>query len=523
MLVLINALKSISRSKGRNILIGIIVLTIAISSSVALSIKNAASKAEIAGLDSINITASISVDRQKILESSQTNGDNQALDRDSMREVMSQYGDLNLTELQTYADSSYVKDFYYSSSINLNGSGELEPYSTESSNTETNTNQGPGGDNGFMGGQGPEMFGGITLGDFTITGANSENAMTNFISGSSQITDGEMFDINGEDMSCLISSELASFNGLSVGDKITLANPNSETETYELTISGIYTDTSSSDTGQMRFSTAQDPANLIYISQNALTKITDNSATVATTVTDANGNETTTKLTSLLTGTFVFANKADFDSFSTEVREKGLSEFYSVTSSDINSYEASLVPLKNLSNFATTLLIIIIGIGAVILIVINVFNIRERKYEVGVLTAIGIKKWKVALQFVTELMFITLAAIVLGSGIGAAVSVPVSNNLLQAQIESQESSANTQNQNFGRPGGQGGPEGGNMSIMGPGTTTDVAYVDQINATTNITILLQMIGIGIILTIISSAAAVVFVLRYEPLKILANRS
>ena len=197
----------------------------------------------------------------------------------------------------------------------------------------------------------------------------------------------------------------------------------------------------------MRFSTAQDPANLIYISRNSLTTITDKSATTAIT-----GTETTTKLTSNLTGTFVFANKADFDSFSTEVRGKGLSEFYSVTSSDINSYEASLVPLQNLSNFATTLLVIILSIGAVILIVINVFNIRERKYEVGVLTAIGIKKWKVALQFVTELMFVTLVAIVIGSGIGAAVSVPVYNSLLQTQIESLESSASAQNQNFGRSG-----------------------------------------------------------------------
>lgn len=46
MLVLINAMKSISRSKGRNILIGIIVLAISASCCVALAIRNAANEAE---------------------------------------------------------------------------------------------------------------------------------------------------------------------------------------------------------------------------------------------------------------------------------------------------------------------------------------------------------------------------------------------------------------------------------------------------------------------------------------------
>lgn len=44
-------------------------------------------------------------------------------------------------------------------------------------------------------------------------------------------------------------------------------------------------------------------------------------------------------------------------------------------------------------------LIVILAIGAIVLIVLNIFNIRERKYEVGVLTAIGMKKSRVAISF----------------------------------------------------------------------------------------------------------------------------
>ena len=75
---------------------------------------------------------------------------------------------------------------------------------------------------------------------------------------------------------------------------------------------------------------------------------------------------------------------------------------------------------------ALTLLIVVLAVGAVVL---NLFNIRERKYEVGVLTAIGVKKVKVAAQFAIELLIVTMCGIALGVAGGAVASVPVSNQL----------------------------------------------------------------------------------------------
>ena len=39
---------------------------------------------------------------------------------------------------------------------------------------------------------------------------------------------------------------------------------------------------------------------------------------------------------------------------------------------------------------------------------------------------------------------------------------------------------------------------------------------------NLTVVLQMIGIGLLLTLVASAASVMFIMRYDPLKILSNR-
>ena len=517
MFVIINALKSISRSKGRNILIGIIVVAIAAASCVALAIRNAANEAETAGGELLNITASITVDTQRLMEVAQRDGG----DMSSMREIMSQYQNLSLPELLAYSESDYVKNFYYSSSISLNASGGLEAYGSDGSSG--------GNFSGGMGGQGGS--GGMAMGDFTVTGYSAEDAMIKFVNGTSKIINGDMFDIVSTDMNCLISYELALYNSLSVGDTITLANPNVEEETYTFTITGIYTDSSSSESGNIpRFSTAMDPANSIYISYDALQAIVEHSASVAVTETDVNGFEISTAVNGQLSSTFVFSSHADYENFGEELSTRGLSEYYTLSSSDISNYEAGLVPLQNLSRFAMTLLFIVLAIGGVILIVINVFNIRERKYEVGVLTAMGIKKGKVAMQFVTELLCVTLIAIAIGAGVGAAVSVPVSNNLLTVQIEQIQSQEANQETNFGRA--PGGMAVGSQSIQGgrnsmidifSGNRADVNYLDQINATVNFSILGQLIGIGIILTLISSFAAVVFVMRYEPLKILANRT
>ena len=62
-------------------------------------------------------------------------------------------------------------------------------------------------------------------------------------------------------------------------------------------------------------------------------------------------------------------------------------------SADVENHESSLVPLDNLAKFALTLLIVVLAVGAVVL---NLFNICERKYEVGVLPVIGVKKVKMA-------------------------------------------------------------------------------------------------------------------------------
>lgn len=556
MYIIKNALRCISRSLARNILICLIVLVIAVSACIGLSIGQATENAKKEAMISMSVTANISFDRTALMENMRQDMEPPAqgeqpenFDRSQFKEMMGNASSLSLEEYEKYAKADSVKDFYYTMSVALNGSDDFEPVSNKTTtsdnstteNTQDNTNNPFGGisnpmEPGNRGGR-EHMMGAQS--DFSVEGVSSEDAMTSFINGTSTITDGAIFAEGTENYECIISQELATYNNISVNDKIVLTNPNNEDESYIFTVTGIYSDSSANEESfSMMGATSTDPANKIYVSYNALQKIIDTSANSATTQTDENtGMKFSTAVTGNLTATYTFANTEDYYKFEEQVREMGLEDTYTVSSQDITAFENSLIPLNTLSTTAGYFLIVILIIGAIILIVLNIFNVRERKYEIGVLTAMGMKKIKVAMQFLTESFIVTLIAVILGLGIGAVSSVPVANALLDNQVASQTASTNQIEQNFGREGfgDMRAPEGntpndikngmskGDIGNPFEGMFNDASnYITEINSAMNFTVVLQMLCIAVLLTIASGMVSILFVMRYDPLKILANR-
>ncbi len=545
MYIIKNALRCIGRSRGRNILIGIIVLVIAVSACIGLSIRQAADSAKEETLSSMSVTATISYDRQSAMDNMK-DAEGSGFDRGQFSKIMGNLNSLTLEDYSKYAEASTVENYYYTVTASFNGSDSLEPVSEEESSTSSESNSfgmRPGGFGNITGGVSSNS------GDFTVIGYSSDSAMTDFANGTAKIESGTVFAQGTTNNECIISSELATFNSLVVGDSVILTNPNNDTETYQLIVVGVYADSGTNENfQQMTGRGFSDPANQIYMSSNALAAIISASEEMSKTVTDENtGREYETRLTDTLSFTYVFKNADDYYTFENEVRTLGLNDDYAVSSSDISAFENSLVPLETLGTMAGWFLLIILIIGAIILIVLNIFNVRERKYEIGVLTAIGMKKSKVAAQFLTEIFVITLSAVIVGVAIGSVSAVPVTNGLLKNQISSTRSQSQQLDQNFGRDnqGGFGGRGEGNMPGMPSGSSPDFGginqpdsafggfvgnmfgenaenYISEIDSAMNLTVVWQMLGIAVLLTLISGAVSMLFVMRYEPLKILANR-
>lgn len=538
MYIVKNALRCISRSKGRNILIGIIALVIAVSACLGLSIRQAAESAKESTLDGLSITATISYDRSSMMNNimgggfpgnrGENRGEGGKFDREQFSAMMGSASQLTLEEYEIYAGAESVKDFYYTLTSSFNGSENLAPVSDEAEESESNSGFG-----GFGGGMmfpgGDNMF---SSSDFSVIGYSGDSAMTAFIDGTASVTEGgAMFEEGTTEPECVISEELAIFNDLAVGDTIILTNPSLETETYELKIVGFYTSSATNDFTMSMFGKSQDPANQIYMSAAALQTIIDDSAEAAS------DEDTDSAITGMVEATYVLENTEGYTAFEEEVRELGLSDSYTVSSPDIAAFESSLTPLNTLSTMAGWFLVVILIIGAVILMVLNIFNVRERKYEVGVLTAMGMKKSKVAAQFICEILVVTMIAVIIGAGIGAVSSVPVTNALLEGQIESQNSQQAQMDNSFGRPGNMGmGMPGGFGGSIPPDIPDDIgiknpfesmlvnaeSYITEVNSAMNLTVVFQLLGVGLLLTLIASTASVAFIMRYDPLKILANR-
>ena len=521
MYILKNAFVSILRNKGRNILIAIIIIVIAATCTITLAIRESALRVVTAYENKNPVEATIGMDRVSLMNSLKEGDKSQ----EEMINAFNEIKGLSEDEIISYGTSDYIKEYYYTYSLGVNAedideaTDSLVKEKTEvKTETSTNTwgNRWPEGRPNGPGGMTTNKKTTTTTtekifnekaqnGAFTLVGYNSYEDMKDFVNGEYTIIDGVVSeDFKGNN--CVISEELASLNDLKVGDTITVIDTKNEDNTYELKITGIYKEnTESSDNMSKMFSNS---ANEIITNVNLIKTILTNEDLSAT-----------------ITPTFILNNKEDIDAFNNEVKEKGLSEYYKLED-NIEKIESATTSIENVKTFATTFLIITLIIGGIVLIVINMINIRERKYEIGVLRTIGMKKIKLSLQFLMELLIVCILSLSIGGFIGSFASVPVANNLLESEIKNSENEYSDINKNFGRPDEINMNEinrSDNKNDKPNFGVANINQVDTINAVVDFKILAELFGIGILLTVIGSLASMVSISRFSPLTILKERS
>ncbi len=489
MFILKNAWISIKRNKGRNILIGIIILIIACACTITLAIKNTAVDLINSYKSAYDKEVTISFDRASLMKDfdpSQTEG------RENAREKFDNIATYTISDIESFADSKYIESYYYTYSVGLNGNN-LEKAEIESNNNMPT---------GFGRGKGNNL----SSTDFTLTGYSSLDAMSEFINGTytmNEITD-NAWDIAFNGNYVFINEELADYNDLSLNDKIKLEDDDGNT--YEFEIIGIFkeNDEESSNTMSM-FSNS---ANTLVTNASAITTITTNNEDLQATINP----------------TFIIDSYDNVDKLQSEFYEKGLDENFVLQTNEELAL-SGVSSIENINSFATTFLVITLIIGGIVLFVINMINIRERKYEIGVLRTIGISKFKLTIEFVSELVIVSVVALILGACIGAVSSKGVSNSLLASEINSSNERTEEIGKNFGGTNMNGGMpnRGGNKGEMrGKGMPVVEAY-DSIDAVVDMKVLLELLGIGLTLVLISSIASMVSIERFSPLTILKERS
>ena len=494
---------AIKAKKGRTALLTLVTSAILIFVLAGLTIKNAADSAVESAKSEAGATVTLSVNREAMMR---------AFNPDSSSDTSDDQGTTSvaLATAESIAEKDGVGSYLFTSTTTVAAGDGISAISTSSSTTSSDDTSSSSDNNAPTGGGG---FMQMTSGDFTITGVNTTDNATDFTSGTSEITDGVGISSDTTDNEALISSDLASQNSLSVGDTFTVTATVDDTDTsYTLTVVGIYDNSTTATTAQL-MSNASNPQNNIY-----------------TNITTANTMKGESDV--LDSAVYTLSNPENMSDFVDEVESEIDTDSYSVTSSD-EIYEQMLQPLNNISSIAQNIVILVAIAGAVILTLIVILSIRERRYEIGVLMSLGESRLKIIGQFFMELFMVTLVSIVIASFSGNFVGNILGNQLLSSSTTSKQ----TTMQNGG-PGGGGAPNqnsdsnsgsdstsnqmpsGGGIGGFTAGITTS-QEVENLDIKLTGTDIVKLGGIALLISFISTILASIGIIRMKPKDILSS--
>lgn len=300
-----------------------------------------------------------------------------------------------------------------------------------------------------------------------VIGESIENAKDQF-TGTRKLVEGKLYANKSE---VVISKELAKLNKWKVGDTIdvNITNYNNfQRIKVTLKISGLYEDSAAAyeNEDEKGFASAN-RNNQMFVSLETVTEVAGKASVSAR---------------------YIIKNPDDIDKLAQEFYDKGLPTYFDVSVDDAE-FRKIVAPVEGLQSITLMFTIAILVTGALILMVISNIAIRERKYEIGVLRAMGMKKTKVALGLFMETFIITGMCLFASLGTAAVVQEPIANALYESQTENIEDN-------------------------------QISRIEvQLDAQTIALITL----ISLILAATSSSIAILYVNRYEPLKILSERN
>lgn len=470
MYILKNALKNLTRNKGRNILLCIIMT--AILSSVAISVIINTTSSEIVKnyKDKFGAEVYIQTDMKKLKEAIQSG----KLDPNKATGITN-----NL--IRDLAKSEYLKETkmqskYYGVSDNLKALDQDEDNSQMV---------------GAISGQG------INMPNLPVVGNDKIENLEDFSKGNRKIIDGKMYSKKEE---AIVSEEFAKLNNLKVGDTIEVENTN-KSEKYDplkLKISGIYQDLTTDKENQQR-----------VMPKMAITNKRNEILTSLDTLDSYNQKVKKDKDLFTIEARFFLKDPDLLSKFDKEAHEKGLSDMANV-STDKGNYDSIVKPVEGLQKISNVFMTLVLVFGGSVLILISILGIRERKYEIGVLRAMGMKKGKIALGIMFETLSIIVISLVCGLSIGSFSAQPISNILMKNQLKVQSEAMNDGFANI-------------ASIGSNITDATNATLTNLNVSLTGSAILAIIAIALLLGAISIGIGVIYIMRYEPMKILSERN
>lgn len=479
-----NALLSLKKNIGKTILLFVIIVVITNLVIAGLSIQSATKKSMDQIRSSLGNDVTLSVDFRNMMKNRKPS------------EAVSNETSLTTTMADSLKDLKYVKNYNYqiSTSANSNSISAVETAS-DNSNNQQDTNK-PNDQ--------PEQASNQV--DFTISANTTMKYLDSFTNNNYKLTKGRLLTTKDQNTNnCVIETNLASDNDLSVGDTFTITTTvNDETITQELTIVGIYEIQSTNEIGSAHFN---NPVNTIY--------------------TDLSIGQTLTGSSENITSAIYYLDDPENAEAFVELAKKKSDINFDTFSLDANNrlYQQNASSLESMQSFAKMFVWIVVIAGSAILCLILALTIRNRYYEIGVLLSLGQSKVKIIAQQLIEVGLIAVVAFVISLGTGQLTSHYMGNML--------ESSSSSNVMQMGQKGDQPN-DNQNQSDSNQqknNTQTKENFLGNMmqgpsNQELDVSItgenVIQLAGVTAAICIVSIAVPAAYVLRLTPRQILSRK-
>lgn len=475
---------SVKERIGKSAILFLVMTSICVFVLAGFSIQSATEKAGVLARQKLGATVTLSPNMEKIKEKMREEGGEKGFKLERTP--------ISLEDVDKVLTLSNISSYNVTSSTE----GVADGFSSITS-TESNNNEEPG----FM----KESR---VMGDVTLDGILNLKDVSAFINEEDTLVDGSGITSDDKDKNvAVIEKTLADQNSLKVGDKIKVKSTQDSTKTVELNIIGIYKDSSEISDGAMR-NEAMNPYNKIYVPY-----------TVSNTL---KGTDYKDKVDS---AQFYLNDPINVESFLEEGKKLDID--FNTYTLDANSraYETMMVPIENIASFAKMTVIIVSIAGAVILGLIIMLSIKERRNEIGILLSLGEKKLKIIAQFGVEILIILALAFGTSAILGNSISKEIGNVLLAKETSVE------QNSNYGMPGMQGmqgvpdmsAHGGSDMSGRGEGrfNKSKVETIDSLDVSVSGSDYAKMCGLAILISFIGVMIPSIGIMRLQPKEILSK--
>ncbi|MGE7912186.1 ABC transporter permease [Lysinibacillus xylanilyticus] len=441
------AFLSITAKKGKSVLLmGIFFMVISLVLA-GFSIQNASNKATDNARKKLGASVTLSVD---LLNSTNR--------------------ELKEEEAEQLATSKYVKNYNYSSKTSAVAEG-FQPigWSDESQ--------------GSMGGMSPPE--GVEMPNVIIESTMESRLSKSFETGESIIVEGNPITKDLQDKEvALIEKRLAKENNLKVGDKIKVRSKRDKEKTIELKIIGIYTTKEKIDGFSLP---VMEPANKLYVPYKAVDKFED-------------------EMFASFEAVYYLDDPLHVNAFNKEAKQSTIDFDGLLLDTSERIYKQMIGPIKNIASTSQTLVYVVSVAGSIILGLIIMLSIKERRKEIGILLSIGEKKWKLMGQLLVEVLFVAVLAFGLSLTTGSKVSQVIGDNLLSNEIAT---SADSKDETTG--------------IM-VGVPLDIDSeqekpIDKIDVSVTGEDIGKVVGIGLVIAILATILPALSILRLNPKQIL----